>query len=157
MTPNIYFPGASDKFLWKTALVSDLGLTCITVIDLDFFLFVLAVVPQPELLLGCIVLLHKIRNQDCLQQTEQHQSKNHNAVGSWAEETRNKPFLSGSPDCMNINPGKNQAFKRESVPTSGVLLDMDGRMSFRMSSSTEMARSTVTLKPSFSPRWSAIK
>lgn len=40
---------------------------------------------------------------------------------------------------------------------SGVLLDMEGRMSFRMSSSTEMASSTVTLKPSFSPRWSAMK
>lgn len=39
----------------------------------------------------------------------------------------------------------------------GVLLDMEGRMSFRMSSRTEMASSTVTLKPSFSPRWSAMK
>lgn len=40
---------------------------------------------------------------------------------------------------------------------SGVLLDMAGRMSFRMSSSTEMASNTVTLKPNFSPRWSAMK
>lgn len=40
---------------------------------------------------------------------------------------------------------------------SGVLLDMAGRMSFRMSSSTEMASSTVTLKPNFSPLWSAMK
>lgn len=47
--------------------------------------------------------------------------------------------------------------KRESAPMSGVLLDMEGRMSFRMSSRTEMASSTVTLKPSFSPRWSAMK
>lgn len=40
---------------------------------------------------------------------------------------------------------------------SGVLLDMEGRMSFRMSSRTEIASRTVTLKPSFSPRWSAMK
>lgn len=39
----------------------------------------------------------------------------------------------------------------------GVLLDMEGRMSLRMSSRTEMASSTVTLKPSFSPRWSEMK
>lgn len=43
------------------------------------------------------------------------------------------------------------------VPMSGVLLDMHGRMSFRISSRTEMANSTVTLKPNFSPLQSEIK
>lgn len=36
-------------------------------------------------------------------------------------------------------------------------MDMHGRMSFRISSRTEMANSTVTLKPNFSPLQSEIK
>lgn len=67
---------------------SDLGLTCVTVIVVDFFRFVLAVVPQPELLLRCGISVHKIRNQDGFQQTEQHQSKDHNAVGRWRGKNR---------------------------------------------------------------------
>lgn len=44
-------------------------------------------------------------NQDGLQQTEQHQSKNHNAVGRWVEETVDMYFLfrclvTRSADCV---------------------------------------------------------
>lgn len=42
-------------------------------------------------------------------------------------------------------------------PIRGVSLDMAGRISLRMSNSTEMASRMVTLKPSFSLRWSEMK
>lgn len=59
----------------------------------DFLLYVLAAICQPELLLAGRVFVHEMRNQDGLQQTEQHQSKNHNAVGRWVEETVDIYFL----------------------------------------------------------------
>lgn len=61
----------------QTALVCDVGLTCCTVVRFAFFPRVLPVVLQP--LLG--VDFHQIYDQYGLQQTEQHQSKDHDAVG----------------------------------------------------------------------------
>lgn len=58
-------------------------LTCITVLNLDMLLFVLFVI----LKLVFRVFFHQICDQNGLQQTEQHQSKNPNAVGCWKWDT----------------------------------------------------------------------
>lgn len=108
------------------------------------------------------VFFYQMCNQNCLQQTEQHKGKNHNAVCCWKDETSNSLFffllVSGSSTYMKyVTTLKHHPLRNDSLPMSGVLLDMEGRMSFRMSSRTEIASRTVTLKPSFSPRWSAMK
>lgn len=70
-----------------TANAESAGLTCLAVISVGFLLFLPAVVLQPEHPLRHMVLVYKMRDQDRLQEAQQHQTKNHNAVGCCEEET----------------------------------------------------------------------
>lgn len=70
-----------------TANAESAGLTCLTVISVGFLLFLPAVVLQPEHLLRYMIFVYKVRDQDRLQEAQQHQTENHNAVGRCEEET----------------------------------------------------------------------
>lgn len=53
--------------------------TFFTVFCVNLIIFVSEVTPVAEFLLG--VFVHQVGDQDGLQQTDQHQSKDHDAVG----------------------------------------------------------------------------
>lgn len=69
--------------LWSVSEKLFTYLTCIAVISFGFIMFVL------HLKLDLGVFFYQMCNQNCLQQTEQHKGKNHNAVCCWKDETNN--------------------------------------------------------------------
>lgn len=72
--------------------VSSFVLTCFTVVVPS--LFVLAVLHHPQFLLGAFI--QKVGHQNGFQQTEQHQRKDHDTVGSCKEERGHHNLDSGT-------------------------------------------------------------
>lgn len=89
--PEIWILVLADWYyrlnLWSVSEKLFTYLTCIAFISFGFFMFIL------HLKLDLGVFFYQMCNQNCLQQTEQHKGKNHNAVCCWKDETSNSYFF----------------------------------------------------------------